>query len=89
VTALWGLAPLPGRRRKPDPTVVVHLVFADLTESVLPPDSPLARSIGQVADALSARPPAPSGRAGSARWNRGAVTRSSDDPLASTRGEGA
>lgn len=57
MTALWGLAPLPGRRRKPDPTVVVHLVFADLTESVLAPDSPLARSIGQVADALSARPP--------------------------------
>jgi hypothetical protein len=52
---------LPGRRRRPDPAVVVHLVFADMGETVLPAGSALARSIGQVAMLLAARSVTPSG----------------------------
>ena len=51
----WGLEPLPGRRRRPDPEVVVHLVFADLSETLLPAESALARSIGQIAGCLAGR----------------------------------
>ena len=51
----WGLEALPGRRRRSDPAVVVHLVFGDLGEAVLPADSALSRSIGQVAMLLAAR----------------------------------
>jgi hypothetical protein len=60
-TTVWGLDPLPGRRRRPDAPVVVHLVFGDLSEWVLPPDSTIARSIGQVARALVTGTVAPSG----------------------------
>jgi hypothetical protein len=55
VATPWGLEPLPGRRRRPDPSVVVHLVFADLGETLLPAGSALTRSIGQVAMLLAAR----------------------------------
>jgi hypothetical protein len=61
VASPWGLEALPGRRRRPDPTLVVHLVFADLGELVLPADSALTRSIGQVATLLAARAVRPSG----------------------------
>jgi hypothetical protein len=57
----WGLEAVPGRRRRLDQTVVVHLVFGDLDEVVLPGDSALTRSIGQVAMLLSARSVTPSG----------------------------
>jgi hypothetical protein len=61
VTTPWGLEPLPGRRRRPDPDVVVHLVFADLGETVLPASSALTRSIGQIAMLLASRRVTPSG----------------------------
>ena len=57
----WGLEASPGRRRRSDPSVVVHLVFGDLAETVLPADSALTRSIGQVAMLLAARSVTPSG----------------------------
>lgn len=52
---LWGLWRPGGRRRRPDPPSTVHLVFADLTEAVLPADSALARSMGHVAALLAGR----------------------------------
>ena len=52
----WGLEPLPGRRRRLEAAVVVHLVFSDQSEVVLPGDSALARSIGQVARLLADQP---------------------------------
>jgi hypothetical protein len=61
VASPWGLEALPGRRRRSDPSVVVHLVFRDLGETELPADSALTRSIGQVAMLLAARSVAPSG----------------------------
>jgi hypothetical protein len=61
VAGPWGLEALPGRRRRSDPAVVVHLVFGDLGETVLPADSALSRSIGQVAMLLAARDVTPSG----------------------------
>jgi hypothetical protein len=61
VASAWGLEALPGRRRRADPPVVVHLVFDDLGETVLPADSALTRSIGQVAMLLAARSVTPSG----------------------------
>jgi len=61
VASTWGLEASPGRRRRSDPTIVVHLVFGDLGETVLPADSALSRSIGQVAMLLAARSVTPSG----------------------------
>jgi hypothetical protein len=61
VASPWGLEALPGRRRRSEAAVVVHLVFGDLGETVLPADSALSRSIGQVAMLLAARPVTPSG----------------------------
>ena len=48
----WSLPGLPGRggkHRRPDLPVQVTLVLADGTEVAVPPESPLARSIGQLA----------------------------------------
>jgi len=61
VAGSWGLEALPGRRRRSDPAVVVHLVFDDMGESVLPADLALTRSIGQVAMLLATRSATPSG----------------------------
>jgi hypothetical protein len=44
-----------GRRRRADPELVVHLVFDDLSETVLEADNALGRSIGQLAALLVAR----------------------------------
>jgi hypothetical protein len=52
---VWGLDASMGRHRRPDPPTVVHLVFRNRSEVVLPGDSALARSIGQVATLLTWR----------------------------------
>lgn len=44
-----------GRHRRVDPDLVVHLVFADLSELVVGPESALGRSIGHVATWLTER----------------------------------
>jgi len=56
MTSAWGLDPLPGRRRRHEAAVAVHLVFRDLSEAVLPAGDALTRSIGQVARLLADRP---------------------------------
>jgi hypothetical protein len=45
----------PGRHRQADATLVVHLVFADLSEATLAPNSAVARSIGFLATLLADR----------------------------------
>lgn len=47
------LAGRPGRRRKPDPPVVVTVVLRSGEELVVPVDSALARAMGQVAGLLA------------------------------------
>jgi hypothetical protein len=55
--ALRALAPFVGlgRHRKPDPPARVTVVLSDGREVVLPPDSALARAMGQVARLLAHR----------------------------------
>ncbi|MDQ1586648.1 MAG: hypothetical protein QOJ90_2805 [Actinomycetota bacterium] len=53
MVTIWGLELSPGRHRRRETGVVVHLVFADGGELALPPDSDLALSIGQVAALLT------------------------------------
>jgi len=50
---MWGTEVNLARHRRPEPVVVVTLVFADRTEVTLPQESALARSIGRVADLLA------------------------------------
>lgn len=50
---LYGLAARVGRRRKPDPPVVVTVVVADGTALQLSPESAIARAMGQVASLLA------------------------------------
>jgi hypothetical protein len=44
-----------GRHRRVYPDLVVHLVFEDLSELTLGSDSPIGRSLGQVAHWLTER----------------------------------
>jgi hypothetical protein len=44
-----------GRHRRADAALVVHLVFADLSETTLGPSSAVARSIGFLATLLADR----------------------------------
>lgn len=50
---LYGLVERAGRRRKPDPPVVVTVVVASGETVELAPDSSLARAMGQVAGLLA------------------------------------
>ena len=50
---LYGLAGRVGRRRKPEPVVVVTLVVGTGETVELPAESALARAIGQVAGLLA------------------------------------
>lgn len=49
----YGLAEPQGRRRKPDPPVVVTVVVRTGESRVLEPDSALGRAIGQLAAVLA------------------------------------
>ena len=51
--SLYALAGRVGRRRKPDPPVVVTVVLDSGEEVTVPADSPLARAMGQVAALLA------------------------------------
>jgi hypothetical protein len=44
-----------GRHRRVDPELAVHLVFGDLSEAVLEPNSAVARSMGHLAALLVGR----------------------------------
>ena len=50
---LTGLPGRIGRHRRPDPPVKVTLVLSDGSEIAVPPDTPLARSIGALAAVLA------------------------------------
>jgi hypothetical protein len=50
---LTGLPGRIGRHRRPDPPVQVTLVLSDGSEIVVPPDTPLSRSIGAMAALLA------------------------------------
>jgi hypothetical protein len=51
--SLYALAGRVGRRRKPDPPVVVTVVLDSGEEVTVRADSPLARAMGQVAALLA------------------------------------
>ena len=50
---MYALAGRIGRRRKPDPPVVVTVVLISGEQVVVPGDSALARAMGQVATVLA------------------------------------
>jgi len=50
---MYALAGRAGRRRKPEPPVVVTVVLDSGAEVVVPSDSPLARAMGLVAGLLA------------------------------------
>lgn len=49
----YGLEDRPGRRRRPEPTATVTVVSRDGAATVLPPDSALAKAMGQLARLLA------------------------------------
>jgi hypothetical protein len=51
--SLYALAGRVGRRRRPDPPVVVTVVLDSGEQVTVPADSPLARAMGQVAGLLA------------------------------------
>jgi hypothetical protein len=52
---LYALTGRAGRRRKPYPPVVVTLVLSSGEQLVVPPESPIARAMGQVSRLLAHR----------------------------------
>ena len=55
MTITAGAAAGVGRHRRVDPDLVVHLVFADLSEETLGPETSVGRSMAELAGLLICR----------------------------------